>query len=336
MQTTMTALPVMLHLAGRHADGLRRWVEGVLGWQAIDSETAGLVPPALEICDIGAAGDLGTAPVPRLLVVADDDPPEVAAAAAAVLRPHATVAWPSGRERLSELAEHAVSSRRPVTSAVRRLRIGGSAGGVGTTTVALGIGGLAGWSGSGTLVVVRGAGLSFRELPSAALSGPDVWGRADELAGLSETRVVRAADATSAPELTDPRVGVLVEDRGVEVDVDLLVCRRDAAGLAALELTTAAVVVVVGDGPVGVDQLRRAADGRRALAMPWSARVARAGLAGRVPAGLPGAWLRRLRPLVPTSVPPDPARASIRAGAGREQVFPRVDRTREESSGRRS
>jgi hypothetical protein len=27
--------------------------------------------------------------------------------------------------------------------------------------------------------------------------------------------------------------------------------------------------------------------------------VARAGLAGRVPAGLPGAWLQRLRPLLP-------------------------------------
>jgi hypothetical protein len=78
-----------------------------------------------------------------------------------------------------------------------------------------------------------------------------------------------------------------------------LVFRPGAAGLGALADTTAAVVIVVGDGPASPRAVAEAIGGRRRIDLPWSVRVGRAGLVGRVPASLPGSFVRALLPLAP-------------------------------------
>jgi hypothetical protein len=122
------------------------------------------------------------------------------------------------------------------------------------------------------------------------------------------------ADQQPLPEPISGDLEVAVLDVGVGTDVDVLVCRADAAGLEAAAATTAAAVVVVGDGPASAAAVRRACGGRRRLALPRSARVERAGLHRRVPGALPGSWLRALRPLVPTALPAQPARDPGPAG----------------------
>jgi hypothetical protein len=179
--------------------------------------------------------------------------------------------------------------------------VGGSAGGVGTSTVVLAVAGLSAWAGARTLAGVRGVGWGLRQVPVGALDAPDAWSRADDLAGLTTARAVELVGPDTPVDPVDPHLDVLVVDRGVDGDVDVLVCRPDRAGLTVLGTTTAAAVVVVGEGPVAVSELARAAGSRRTIQLPWSVRVARAGLTGRVPAGLPGTWLRRLAPLVPTT-----------------------------------
>ena len=173
---------------------------------------------------------------------------------------------------------------------------------MGTTTVTLALAGLAAWRGTASLAAVRGTGLAPRLVPTAALAGIGVWASAEPLPGVPGARAVRLDDRDPVPEPTDPRIGMLLVDAGVDPEVDVLVCRPDAAALELLSVTTAAAVVLVGEGPATARELRRAAAGRPGIVLPWSARVARAGLAGRVPAGLPGAWLRRLTPLLPGEV----------------------------------
>lgn len=301
-----TALPVALHLGGRHAEAIRGWVEGVLGWQPVDADTARLVPAALVVLD-GAAAGRGEPPgggVPTILLVDDGLPAGEVAATVVRLRPDAVVVWPSGRDGLVEAAAAALDQPRHPSGSVRVLRVGGSAGGVGVTTVALALGGLSAWDGTPTLVGIRSTGIGVRGLPMAALAGPDVWSRAEPVPGVSQQRMVGLLDQTPVPEPSDPAVGALIVDQGVDPDVEVLVCRPDEAALTVLKSTTAAAVVVVGDGPARPKDLRTAAAGRRMVHLPWSGRVARAGLIGRVPAGFPGAWLRRLRPVWPPAVAP--------------------------------
>lgn len=298
--TTSTALPVELALAGRHADAVRRWVEGTLGWQPVDGATAGLVPPAVMLRDLDAApASPREQAVPVVLVVDDDTEVGHAVRGTSTMAPDAAITWPSERDRLVPVVEEILGRPRRLRRQVRTLRVGGTAGGVGTTTVALALAGLSAWAGRATLVGVRGAGIRVRTVTCAALAGRDVWTQADPVPGLADCRALRLVDDDVLPPLTDPAVDTLVVDMGVDADADVLVCRPDAAGLDAVATAAAAAVVIVGSGPVPIRDLGRAAAGRRAVTMPWSARVARAALAGRVPADLPGSWLRRLAPLAP-------------------------------------
>lgn len=292
------ALPVSLRVEGPHADEVRRWVEGVLGWQPIDEATARLVPPLVELVGPALVGERAPGSPPRVLLIDDEVPSLEAARAAACAGTRAVVGWPSGREELAGLVEGLLAAPA-ATTGTRVLRVGGAGGGVGTTTVALALAGLSAWSGARALAAVRGTGLRLRGLPGAALAGPDLWSRADELAGLTTARAVRLTDAAPPADPTDPTLDVLVVDAGADADVDVLVCRPDAAAMAVLPTTTAGAVVIVGEGPARLARLRDAAAGRRPVLLPWSVRVARAGLTNRVPAGLPGAWLRRLAPLAP-------------------------------------
>jgi hypothetical protein len=296
----MAALPVELDLHGRNAEGVRAWIEGTLGWQPIGGATAGLVPPAVALRDLGSSyAPVGVPTIPSVLLVDDDASPVPTGEVVAVMAPDAIIAWPSGRDRLTDVVDGVLEASRRSSPSGSALRIGGSAGGVGTTTVTLALAGLAAWGGVATLAAVRGTGLAPPIVPTASLEGLGVWARAEPLPGVPAARAVRLVDHDDVPVTTDPEIRMLVLDAGVDPEVDVLVCRPDAAALEMLALTTAAVVVVMGDGAAGSKDLRRAAAGRRGILLPWSARVARAGLAGRVPAGLPGAWLQRLRPLLP-------------------------------------
>ncbi len=329
------ALPVALHLGDVHAEPVRSWLEGVLGWQVVDGAEDDPVPPVLLLRDHladpggagrpGGAGDPGRAghpggaghprpgvevgtgsDLPTILLLRDgSDPVRAAAAAAAVaaaagtrLVPSAVLGWPSDRERLSDVAASLLATSRQRSTSTSRLVIGGGAGGVGTTTVALALGGLRAWTGARTLVCVRGLGVPWRGVPTAALGGGDLWSVAQRSPGLESLRVVRLVDHDPVPEVIAPAIEAMVLDAGPDPDADVLVCRPDAAGLAAMRTPTAAVVVVVGEGPAPHRAVLAAAGGRALLRLPWSARVARAGAMGRLPAGLPGSWLRRLQPLV--------------------------------------
>jgi hypothetical protein len=297
------ALPVALDLAGRHAEAVRRWVEGVLGWQPVDGETADLVPAAVRLLDLdGAAGGAPGSGVPIGLLVGPEDPPALAASTASRWRPDLVLAWPDERDRLREVVEAALVAPRPSRGTGRVVRVGGAAGGVGTSTVALALAGLSAWSGLRALAVV-GPSAPVGEVvtvPAAALSAPDLWQRASRLPGVPRARVVRVLDRQPLPDTAAGDLEVAVLDVGVASDVEVLVCRADAAGLDAARSTTAAAVVVVGDGPASSAAVRRACGGRRWLRLPHSARVARAGLHRRVPTALPGTWLRALQPLAPT------------------------------------
>lgn len=295
--------PVAIDLPRPDADAVRAWVEGVLGWQSVDATTARLVPPTVRL--VGPDAPPSDDPIPRVLLL----PPTVTAtdAAASTIRARAAAAlvWPDERDRLAQVVAGVVDRPSARSDDRRVLRVGGVSGGVGTTTVVLALAGLAGWNGTASLAALRGdapvAGLPI--VPAAAIADPDLWSRLPEPPGTQALRAVRIADPSPIATPTDAAIGLSVLDHGVDVDVDVVVCRPDAAALEGLVSTTAAVVVLVGSGPVTPRDLARVTGSRRGIHLPWSARVARAGRYRRVPAGLPGAWLRRLAPLVAEASP---------------------------------
>ncbi|MEX2549693.1 MAG: hypothetical protein WD638_05675 [Nitriliruptoraceae bacterium] len=304
-----SALPVALALSGAHRDAVGSWLEGTLGWQVIGGvDGEGVddpVPPVLRLRDHASADRPGEASsrqaarvLPEILLVPDDAAPVAAATLAQSAPSTPVLGWPSQRDELPRLAATVLAAPVERTGTASLLVVGGSAGGVGTTTVAMALAGLKAWSGTTTLVAVRGQGLPWRPVPAAALADGDLWSGADRLPGLDAARTVLLTDQAPLPELTDPRIEAFVVDVGASPDCDVLVCRADAAGLWALERTTAAAVVVVGDGPLPARALGDALAGRRAIRLPHSLRVARAGVAHRVPAGLPGRWIAGLRPLL--------------------------------------
>ena len=296
------AVPVALALSGRHAASVRRWVEGVLGWQPVDDDPAGPVPPAVRLLDhqpLADARAAGPAVLPTLLVVDDDAAAPATAALVHAARPDAVVPWPSGRDQLTEVVASLLQRPRRDGNEPRVLRVGGAAGGVGTTTIVLALAGLLGWQGDGALALVRPPAPvpDLRVVPGEAVGAPDLWARAEPLPAVPRGRVLGIVGG-EVPSPADPRITAAVIAAGVDDDVDVLVCRPDAAGLTRLATTTAAAAVLVGAGPASPGDLERAAGGRAGVTAPWSARVARAGLHGRVPGSLPGRWLRRLAPLV--------------------------------------
>lgn len=302
---TGSARPVALHLDPALHEPVRRWVEGVLGWQVVDRQTGGLVPPTVHLLgpDARPPGD----GVPRVLLLPDAGAeagvapdPATAARAAVRMQVDAVVVWPAERDRLTAIVGDVAQAGRDRVQGPHLLRIGGAAGGVGTTTVVLAVAGLAAWRGARTLATIRGDApvTDATVVPAAALGSGDLWDRLSDVPGVSRLRTVRLVDPPPVAPPRDPSIEVAVLDHGVDVDTEVLVCRPDAAAASALEITTAAVVVVVGHGPVTLRELRQVAGGRQVLPLACSSRVARAGLRRHVPAGLPGAWLRGLLPLL--------------------------------------
>lgn len=299
----LTALPVALALAPHRLAGARRWLEGALGWQAVEDDAAAPVPPALRLADVAGAAARGlggpedqSTPLPTLLLVGDDDAPALAADVARTLRPAAVCPWPTGRDALPRLAAAALRAPRRAQREGRVLRVGGLAGGVGTTTVVLALAGLAAWRGTAALAVVHGmAGVrAATVVPPDALSAPDLWARAAPLPGVGAARVVHTGQGPARVAPADARIGLAVLDAGVDPDADVVVCRPDGAAAARLPSAAAGAVVVVGDGVLPAERVRTLAGGRRVVTLPASVRVARATLRGQVPAGLPGRWLAGL------------------------------------------
>jgi hypothetical protein len=135
----------------------------------------------------------------------------------------------------------------------------------------------------------------------------DLFERATPLPGVPGARAVMpSAPVAPGADLGAAGADFVVVDAGRSAEGDVLVCRPDRAALERLAATAAGAVVVNGQGAASPRAVLRAAGGRRLLTLPWSTRVARAGLAGRVPGSLPGSWLRRLAPLAPR--PPDAGR----------------------------
>lgn len=299
----LEALPVLLDLRGADADRLRRAIEGELGWQPVAPD--GAVPPRLRLADVRAVERWEVAPVgsgpPLLLIVAPGDPPERAAAVALRAGAAAVHPWPSPVAGLAAAVARLVRDSHASAGPPQECwRIGGAAGGVGTTTVALALGGLLAWEGAQVLVVAHGwvPGSVAAQVQAAALAAPGLERVARGVRGVPGLRVLRAAGDTAACRVHAGPREVVVRDDGVAADVDVLVCRRDPAGLEAISETTAGAIVVCDEGVVPLAELRRRAGGRRMVVVPRSVRVARAAALGRVPASLPGSWLRALRPVL--------------------------------------
>jgi hypothetical protein len=300
----LDALPVRLRLAGPHAEAIRRWLASVAGWQEVTDDAA-LIPPRLQVADVPGLRDSGEAEpdgTSCVLLVTDED--TAAAAAAAALRADAIIVWPGDRDDLPAIGGE-LTGQQP-THERRELRVGGASGGVGTTTVALGIAGLAAWALGPVLVLGHGEIPipSPRALAHDDLAGPGTWGAATTAPGLPGLRVVRLPGPPGSAPVDPGPATLVVRDAGVDADVDVLVLRRDAAGLDALERSAAAISVLVETGPASQRLVSVAAGRRRVVAVGWSSRVARAGLNRRIPTGLPGTWLASLRGIVVEEMAP--------------------------------
>ena len=300
----LQAVPVALALGERHVGTVRRWIEGTLGWQAVDDDLDGPVPPSVRIVDVEGALrllDSGSPDrLPTLLLLEDEDAVALAADVARRLQPAGVCRWPDGRDALPELVVRAVGERRSGVESGRVLRVGGVAGGVGTTTVVLALTGLAAWSGQRALAVVHGhAGVrGATPVPPDAIVSPDLWSRATPLPGVVGARVVHTGSGAPSRAPADRRIGLSVIDVGPDPEVDVVVCRPDRAAADQLPVTMAGAVVVVGKGLLSAERIAQLAGGRRIVHVPTSVRVARAVLRGHVPSGLPGSWVDALRPVL--------------------------------------
>lgn len=292
------ALPVTVEMEEPVAARLRAYLEGTLGWQVIDDSTRTVVPPLCRL--VGVDTEPSSDPSPTVLLVTDDDAPAAAAVAAVRSDPIAVMRWPEDRERLAEELP-SILSRSPHRDGMEgELRVGAAAGGVGATTIAIGLGALLAWSGRPTLVVASGPVPvpDVRMLAPDDLESPGTWRAAALTPGCPALRVVRTASGSAGAAVDGGPLGAtVIRDLGRAEDADVLVLRRDRAGVEALDVTSAGVAVVVDDGVVPIRHLSRLAGHRRLLVVPSSVRVARAHALQRIPGSLPGAWLRVLAPL---------------------------------------
>lgn len=306
------ALPVEVVGPAHVAAQVGAWVESRLGWQVTDGAP---LPAVVRLVAVGgpgsgswAGGDSGCPTVG--LVGPDDDPWEVAELAAAA---DAVVAWPAGHDDLEGVVATLVGShgeeargrdaaRAPDASGV--LVVGGACGGVGTTTVAITLAARHVWARHGGRALAITSGPTpvpgVRVVTSEVVSGHRGWAAGVEASDVPGLRVVR-----STPDVARFRssAGVaVVVDRGVvdpaDEDVDVVVVRRDAAGLHAATEAACGTIVVADDGPVARARMVEACTGRQVVVVPWSVRVARAHALGRVPGSLPGRYTAAFMPIV--------------------------------------
>jgi hypothetical protein len=296
-------LPVSVELGGALGDEVAAYVESEAGWQVVAPD--GPPPPVFTI----AAAPSGE----KACVVVYDGTPALEQVRAALLAGALDiVAWPADRGRLLE-APRRVRATRRTAGGGSVLRVAASAGGAGGSTVALAIGGLLAWSGRQCVVVggddlLRLCGHAPWRGPGAAeLAGLDPADAAAEVRGL--IRPVPGVDGLSVLggggrgvlDATGWPVDAVVCDLGAGSpwhSADLVVARPDAGLRGFAGAPVDVPVLMVGDRPLDRADVRRILGGPPAGWLPWSARIARAGCAGRVPSALPGRWLRELRAIV--------------------------------------
>jgi hypothetical protein len=297
---------VAIALPGAFGEEVAAWADAA-GWQVVGvdggPETAGSFALAPSVV-----------PGWPSVVVIDGAPSAAQARAALQSGAVDVVGWPEDRARLLEVPDR-LAPARVRAPGPRRIAVAGVAGGTGVSTVALGVGALLAWGGRRT-VVVGGDDL-------LALCARDPWRGpgAQELALLDGPGAAAEARQLTRPVPGVPGLGVL-GGGGVHVggtdgwpcEVVVLDLRTDDRGRADLlcarpdvHLPAAAArdgaVLLVGEGPLGSGQVRAALGRRPAGALPTSARVARAGVLGRVPSGLPGSWLAALRSILVDALP---------------------------------
>jgi hypothetical protein len=290
-------MPVAVLLSGVLGEEVRAFAETEVGWQLVDVG-AGLRPEV-------ALAEHPVELVPWVHIV-DGVPSAELVRTALQAGAIDVIGWPADRERLRSLP---LGRRRAVgRTGARGFTVAGVAGGVGTSTVALGVAALLATAGQRTtvvggddLLVLAGAG------PWQGPGAPDV--AALDPASAAEEVQLLSLPVPGLPGLrllgggavadTDGWPGdVVVIDAGTArgADVQLLCARPDAHLPAAGENGDGRPsVLLVGDGPLPKGVAQRVLGSRLVGAVPWSARVGRAGAAGRVPSGLPGSWLDALR-----------------------------------------
>ncbi|HVL99925.1 MAG TPA: hypothetical protein VM324_11600 [Egibacteraceae bacterium] len=289
-------LPVSVDLRGALAEEVTAYVEGEAGWQVVAD--GGPPRPVLTLTSRARPGE------PCVVVVAGT-PGHDETRAALLAGALDVVGWPADRARLLD-APLRTSELRPTGRRARILRVGGASGGSGTSTVALALAGLLAWSGRRVVVVgeddlLRLAGLAPWGGPGAAdvavlhpdEAGEEVAVLARPVPGVPGLAALGGPGAAVADAAGWPAEAVVVDLRAHGRDgADLLVARPDAGLRAA---AGARAVVVVGDGPLDGRAVRRVLSAPPVAWLPASARVARAGVAGRIPSALPGRWLAGLR-----------------------------------------
>lgn len=297
-------LPVSVDLDGVLGQEVTAYVEGEAGWQVVAD--GGPPRPVLALTGQARRGQ------PCVVIV--DGTPDVDQTRAALLAGALdVVGWPAERARLLTIPRRA-GVARPAGGNAAVVRVGAASGGVGTSTVVLALAGLLAWAGRRTVVagdedLLRLCGLAPWRGPGAAEvaaldtgeAGREVAGLVRPVPGVPGLAALGGAGAgwtvdTEGPG-SWPADAVVADLRSRQAGADLLVARPDA-GLRALA-GVRVPVLMVGQGPLDAHGVRRVL-GRVPLAwLPSSARVARAGLAGRVPSGLPGRWLAELRAVLP-------------------------------------
>jgi hypothetical protein len=277
-------LPVVVALPEPLGTEVTRWIEHDLGWQVVDRD--GPLLPALALADRPHGG------LPWIGVVdgaVDQHRTRglLEAGAADV------IGWPDDRARVPLVAVRLDVHRRRMPRG-RRLVVAGVAGGVGTSTIALAVGGLLAWRGAAVLVTGSPALAELAGVTAAS-------GAHRAVAGVPRLSV-SVADGPAPPWDGDLVViddgvagGVVAGGSGIWPTGDgaTVVVTRADAGLRRAR-ASGRPVIVVGDRPLTAAEVRRVLGRPPLVHLPSSVRVARAGLTGRVPAGLPGRWLRTL------------------------------------------
>lgn len=293
--------PVAVACGPRLRAEVERHLEAVLGWHVVQ-EGSGWLRPNLLLVD--GTVELPRGGVPPVLLVTDDVPADEAARRAVSTGAVAVLAWPVQRGLLESVGA-SLADRAP-RPAGDRLQVGGGSGGVGTTTVALALGGLLAWASRVVLVVATGD-VPVPDVPvvgDESLQGPGLWAVAARIPGVPDLRAVaRSPGPAAVPLGVDLPDGVtLVLDLGVAAaQAEVLVVRRDRAGREAIAASPAGAIALLDDGPLSESEVLAPAGGRLVAVLPRWARVARAGAERRIPADLPASWLDPLRGIIGTA-----------------------------------
>lgn len=283
---------VAVELPGRLGAEVTAFVEAEAGWHAVAAD--GPLVPVLRLASAPGAA------IPT--VVVRDAPVSSSDLRDALLGGALdVVAWPDDRARLLDLPAR-MSPAGPAVPSTPTLTVGGCRGGVGTSTVALTVAATVAWSGGSAVVVggsgmVRLAGLGpWRGAGSAELAslGRQAAAEVERIArpvpGVDGLHVLGGGAAAVRP--SGWPYDLVVVDAGVDGSAHLVVGAADGS---LDEADGSADVVVVEHGPLDRGGVRRRL-GRSPVAwLPYSARVARAGTAGRVPSALPGSWVAAVR-----------------------------------------